>query len=294
MTFTGSHLQQWIQETLTSPLFKLGRDDISLIWILQVIGLLLLVTLISRAIKRFLKYYLLLKLGIGEGNREVIGTLSGLGLATLGYILVLQGIGLDFAFLAVIIGGLGIGIGFGLQELTKNLVSGLTLLAENKLKIGDLIEFNDNLGFIQEISIRSTVIRTFKGSELVVPNTDLTSNAVENWNYENCQGRIEIPIFVDYGSDPLLITEILLESAAMEPEVLTNPSPKVIFQGFNESDLGFELWVWVDRIDRRQLIKSSLNFMIEYHLRQRQIKIPFPQREISIRNLEEIATLIKG
>lgn len=287
-------LQQWVQNTLTRPLFRLGEDNISLLWIIQVLGLLLLVSLLTRGIKRFLKYSLLLKLGISESNREVIATLSSLSLGVFGYILILQGMGLDLTSLAVIIGGLGVGIGFGLQELTKNLVSGLTLLAENKLKVGDLIEFNDQLGYIKEISIRSTVIRTFKGSELIVPNTDLTSNTVENWNYENCQGRIDIPISVDYGSDLLLVTEVLLESAATEQDILADPPPKVIFKGFNESDLLFELWVWVARIDRRQLIKSSLNYRIEYHFRQRGIKIPFPQREVSIRNLHELMPLMKG
>lgn len=294
MDTSWSTVQKWLEPALSKPLFRLGQESVSLLWIIQVIVLLLLVSLIARGIKRFLKHKLLLRLGVSEGNREVIGTLSGLGLGTLGYILVLQGMGLDFTSLAVIVGGLGIGIGFGLQELTRNLVSGLTLLGENKLKVGDLIEFNGYLGYIQEISIRSTVIRTFKGSELVVPNTDLTSSTVENWNYENCQGRIQIPVSVDYDSDPVLVTEVLLESAFMEKEVLSQPLPKVIFKGFGESDLNFELWAWVNRIDHREIIKSSLNFIIEYNFRQRGIKIPFPQREIWLRNPQELATLIRG
>ncbi|MGK7932134.1 MAG: mechanosensitive ion channel domain-containing protein [Microcystaceae cyanobacterium] len=294
MFLTALSWQNWLQNSLNRPLFKLGSESISLLWVIQVIILLVLVTLIARGIKRFLKYYLLIPLKVSEGNREVIGTLTSLGLGTLGYIVVLQSMGLDFTSLAVIIGGLGIGIGFGLQELTRNLVSGLTLLGESKLKVGDLIEFKGDLGYIKEISIRSTVIRTLKGSELVVPNTDLTSNPIENWNYESCQGRIEIPVDVDYSSDPLLVTEFLLESASMEKEVLKKPSPKVIFQGFGENALQFELWVWVDRIDRRKFIISSLNFIIEYNFRQRGIKIPFPQRDLWLKNPDELATLIHG
>ena len=185
-----------LHRSTTMPLFTLGQESITLLWLIQVFGLLIIVTLLARSLKRFLKNFLLLKLKINEGNREVISLLVGLGLGILGFILVLQAMGIQLASFAVTLGGLGIGIGFGLQELTKNLVSGLTILGEGKLKVGDLIEFNNKMGYIREISIRSTVIRTFKGSDLVVPNTELTSGSVENWNYDNCQGRIEIPITV--------------------------------------------------------------------------------------------------
>ncbi|MDJ0510109.1 MAG: mechanosensitive ion channel [Crocosphaera sp.] len=295
MSFTElSSWKEWLPTLLNRPLLQIESQTISLLWLIQVMILLSLVTLLARGIKRFLKYYLLVKLKLSEGDREVTGTLTSLGLATLGYIVVLQGMGLDFTSLAVIVGGLGIGIGFGLQELTRNLVSGLTLLGENKLKVGDLISFKGNLGFIKEISIRSTVIRTFKGSELVVPNNHLTSEPIENWNYENCQGRIEIPVGVDYSSDPLLVTELLLESAFMEESVVTNPSPKVIFKQFGDNALLFELWVWVNRIDNRQFIISSLNYIIEYNFRERGIKIPFPQRDLWLKNPDELATLIRG
>ncbi len=294
MSISWSIIQQWFRHTLTNPLFQIGGQNISWLWIVKVIILLIFVSLLARGIKRLLKDYLLLFLKINEGNREVIGTLSGLGLGTLGYILVLQGMGLDLASLAVIVGGFGVGIGFGLQELTKNLVSGLTLLGESKIKVGDLIEFEGNLGYIQEISIRSTVIRTFQGSQLVIPNTDLTSKPVENWNYENCQGRIDIPVGVAYESDPLLVTEVLLESAFMEKEVLNSPPPKVVFRDYGENALNFELWVWVERIERRLMIKSSLNFIIEYNFRQRGIIIPFPQRDLWLRNVDEVASITTG
>ncbi|MDJ0598965.1 MAG: mechanosensitive ion channel [Crocosphaera sp.] len=279
-------IKQWFNQTFSTPLFNIGEEEISIVWILQAIMLLILVSIFARGIKRFLKNYLLVLLRINEGTREVMGTLSGLGLGTLGYIIVLQGLGLDLASFAVVVGGLGVGIGFGLQEITKNLVSGLTLLGESKLKVGDLIEFQGHLGYIQEISLRSTVIKTFQGSQLVVPNTDLTSQPVENWNYENCHGRIEISIGVAYNSDLLLVTELLLESAFLEKEVLASPSPKVVFIEYGDNALIFELWVWVANIERRQFIKSSLNFIIEYKFRQGGICIPFPQRELWLNNVE--------
>ena len=281
-------IKQWFNETFSTPLFNIGGEEISILWILKAIMLLIFVSILARGVKRFLKNYLLVLLRIDEGTREVIGTLGSLGLGTLGFIIVLQGLGLDLASFAVVVGGLGVGIGFGLQEITRNLVSGLTLLGESKLKVGDLIEFQGHLGYIQEISLRSTVIKTFEGSQLVIPNTDLTSQPVENWNYENCQGRIEISIGVAYNSDLLLVTELLLEAAFLEQEVLPNPSPKVVFVEYGDNALIFELWVWVANIENRKFIKSSLNFIIEYKFRQGGISIPFPQRELWVKNVESL------
>jgi small-conductance mechanosensitive channel/CRP-like cAMP-binding protein len=284
-------LTTWLVETLNVPILKLGTESITLWWIIQACFLLLLVGVFAKATKQFLKKVLLLRLGFSEGNREVIGTLTSLGVAVLGFIIVLQGMGLELASFAVIMGGLGIGIGFGLQELTRNLVSGLTIFGENKLKVGDLIEFNNHIGYIKEISIRSTIIRTFRGSDLVVPNTDLTSNLVVNWNYENCSGRLEVPVSVEYGTDLVLVTEMLLESASMEKNVVSNPPPKVVFLGFGENALNFELWVWTERIDQRFMIFSSLNHIIQYNCRRRGINMPFPQRDLWLRNPESISSI---
>ncbi len=284
-------LTTWLVETLNAPILKLGTESITLWWIIQACFLLLLVGVFAKATKQFLKKVLLLRLGFSEGNREVIGTLTSLGVAVLGFIIVLQGMGLELASFAVIMGGLGIGIGFGLQELTRNLVSGLTIFGENKLKVGDLIEFNNHIGYIKEISIRSTISRTFRGSDLVVPNTDLTSNLVVNWNYENCSGRLEVPVGVEYGTDLVLVTEMLLESASMEKNVVSNPPPKVVFLGFGENALNFELWVWTERIDQRFMIFSSLNHIIQYNCRRRGINMPFPQRDLWLRNPESISPI---
>ena len=212
----------------------------------------------------------------------------GFTLAALGYFIVIQIMGINLASLAVVIGGLGVGIGFGFQDLTRNLISGFTILGEGKLKVGDLIEFHDKLGYIREISIRSTVIKTLQGSELIIPNTELTNSVVVNWNYENCQGRIDVEVGVAYGSDLLVVTDILLHSAMMVKEVLDSPAPKVIFSGFGDSALNFVLWAWVDRMDRALIIKSSLLYTIEYNLRQNNITIPFPQRDIWLHHPDSI------
>ncbi len=273
-------MTRWLGNIFTTPLFYLDGESISLLWIFKILGLLIFVSILARIFKRLLKYRILLSLGISDSNREAISTLISFTLAVLGYFIVLQIMGINLASLAVVIGGLGVGIGFGFQDLTRNLISGFTILGEGKLKVGDLIEFHDQLGYIREISIRSTVIKTLQGSELIIPNTELTNSVVVNWNYENCQGRINVEVGVAYGSDLLVVTDTLLKSAMMVKEVLDSPAPKVIFSGFGDSALNFILWAWVDRMERAFLIKSSLLYTIEYNLRQNNITIPFPQRDI--------------
>ncbi|RMH65868.1 MAG: mechanosensitive ion channel protein MscS [Cyanobacteria bacterium J003] len=279
-------IQLWssLISILDTPLFRLGRETISLRWLFQVVLLLILVAILARFFKGVLKNQLLPRLGLDLGNREAISTvISGAG-GALGYIIVLQAVGINLDSLAVIIGGLGVGIGFGLQDVTRNLISGLTLLIERKVRVGDFVEIENISGYVQEVSMRATVIQTFNGSNVVVPNTYLAVSPVLNWYYETHRGRIDIPIGVAYGTDPVLVTEVLLNIAHSEPDILKEPAPRVIFREFGDSALKFELWVWTETIERRVFIKSSLNFKIDYYFRQHNISIPFPQRDLWIRN----------
>ena len=270
----------------TAPLFEIGKTPVSVGLIVQLILSILIVIVIVRVCKNLLKRRLLVRLGIDEGNREAISTIISYAIGTLGFVIVLQSSGFNIASLAVVAGGLGVGIGFGLQDVTKNFVSGLTLLVERKLRVGDFVELDTLSGYIKEVSIRSTLIRTREGGDVVVPNSKLAENRIINWSYDSFKARINIPIRVAYESDPVLVTETLLKSAYMERAVVHDPSPEVIFLGFMESYLSFELRVWVNRIDREPQIKSSLNFSIEYNLRKQGIIIPLPQIELWFRNPE--------
>ncbi len=265
-------------EGLKMPLFNIGPQPVSLSWLLEVALLLAAVVVAAKASKRIMKRRVLTRFGISEGNREVISTLIGFGIGALGGLFLLQVLGLNLESLALVLGGLGVGVGFGLQELTKNLASGITLLGERKLKVGDLVEFNGKIGFIQEIAIRSTVIRTLRGSELIVPNSELTNAQIENWSYTNRQGRVDIPVHVGPGIDPVWVTEVLLDSACTEESVLAEPAPKVLLDRFSEAGSDFELRVWVDGIDRASAIRSSLNFIIEYNFRRLGITQPIEVR----------------
>lgn len=275
----------------TTPLFDLSGKSISLLWIIEILGLLILVSIFAGIIKQILKNRILLTLKISDSNREVISTLISFGIAGFGYIITIQIMGINVTSLAVILGGLGVGIGLGFQDLTRNLISGITLLGEGKLRVGDLIEFQGKLGYICEISIRCTIVKTPQGSQLIIPNTELTNSVVVNWHYDNYQGRIEIPVSVAYGSDLLVVTDVLLQSALMVKQVLHNPPPQVVLLNFGDNALIFSLWVWVERVDRAVVIKSSLLSIIEYSLRQNKINIPFPQRDVWLQNVNPINDL---
>ena len=274
-----------ILELFNDPLFELGEETISLAWLFQLLLSLLIVAFLTSLIKRFLKFRLLARLGIDPGNREALAALISYIIGVIASIAIIHSSGFDLATFAVIVGGFGVGIGFGLQDITKNLVSGITLLIERKLKVGDFIKFEDISGYIEEISIRALVIRTLAGEEVIVPNSQLVENKITNKSYGDFTGRISLPVGVAYGSDPIIVTEVLLNSAYTESEVVAKPPPKVIFIGFGDSALNFELWAWVKQIDREIPIKSNLYFKIEYNLRAANITIPFPQQDIWLRNL---------
>ncbi len=263
---------------------KIGETSISLDSILQLILSLLLVIVFSRYLNDFLKNKLLVKFGIDEGNREAIASIITYIIGSLGLIVVLESTGFNLASLAVLAGGLGIGIGFGIQNITENFLSGLTLLIEGSVKVGDFVElwiseeFKTLQGTVKKISLRSTIIQTNDGAYLVLPNSNLVEKPILNWRYDNNSNRITIPVKVKSGSDPLVVTEALLNSAYMEPLVIKKPPPKVIFNSFLDDHFEFELRVWINQIDKKTDIKSSLNFLIEYNLRSLQL-LPCIQKE---------------
>ncbi len=275
-----------IGKLFTRDLFTLGNSPISILTLAKLIVTFVVILLFCRFLRLFLKNQLLVRLRIDEGNRTAIATIISYSLGTLVFLISVQAIGFNLAALAVVAGGLGVGIGFGLQNITNNFISGLTLLLERNLKVGDFIEFEGLEGYIKEVSLRSTVIRTREGGDVVVPNSKLVDNSVLNWSHDSYVARVDIPVGVAYSSDPVVVTEALLKAAYSEPAVQTDPAPRVMFVNFGDSALEFELWVWVNRIDLEPYIRSSLNFTIEYNLRQQDIVVPFPQRDLWLKNPE--------
>ncbi len=193
-------------------------------------------------------------------------------------------LGVEIGALTVLAGTVGIGIGFGLQEIAKNFISGLIILVERPIKIGDFIEVGGLPGKVKSINARSTVVDTFDNISVVVPNAEFISQNVVNWSYSDKITRMAIKVGVAYGSNLDLVRDTLLEVAKKHPEVLKNPEPTVTFEEFGDSALTFTLQVWTDDPEDRREVKSDLNFMIDKAFREKDIEIPFPQQDLHIKS----------
>ncbi|MDD3145902.1 MAG: mechanosensitive ion channel [Candidatus Riflebacteria bacterium] len=206
-----------------------------------------------------------------------------------GVTLGLSTIGIGLQNLTVVVGALGIGIGFGLQNIVNNFASGLILLFERSIKVGDTVQINNEWGKIKNLGLRATIVETFDRSEMIVPNSDLVSSTVTNWTLSDRQTRLIVQIGVAYGSDVQKVTQILLRIAQDNPFVMKFPAPAVFFMNFGASSLDFELRAWVADIDIRLKIKNEINYEIDRLFRENGIEIPFPQHDLHIRTIDEPA-----
>ncbi len=193
-------------------------------------------------------------------------------------------VGIDLTAFAVLGGAIGIGIGFGLQKITSNYISGVILLMEKTIEKGDLIELDDGtFGFIRHNSARYTLIETFNGKEIMVPNEDFITNKVVNWTYSNKKGRVDIPIGVSYKSDIKKARELIIEAAREHPRCINDPVPECYLREYADSSVNFLLLFWVDDvIEGRYKPQSEVMFSIWDKFKENNISIPFPQRDIHI------------
>ena len=214
-----------------------------------------------------------------------LSRIIGYTLIAVGFYVAFQLVGVDLSSLAIIAASLGVGIGFGLQNIINNLVSGIIILAERPISIGDRIEVAGVAGRVTKIQLRSTTMVTNDNITMIVPNADFISNTVTNWSHGDPKVRIRVPVGVAYGSDLKLLQRLLLEAAAEHPKALRDPSPVVLFTEFGDNSLNFELGVWTQEMTAAPIhFTSEMNFIIEQKLRENDIEIPFPQRDLHVRS----------
>ena len=198
----------------------------------------------------------------------------------------LRVLGIDLTALTVIFGFLGVGIGFGLQRIAANFISGIILLFENAFEVDDLIEMDGGIyGFIRQINARYTRIETFDGKEIMVPNEDFITHRVTNWTYSNAQGRVEINVGVAYDSDIKHAQALILDAAKSHPKCSQYPEPEVHLRTFGDNAVNFLLFLFVDDVTQgRYAIQSEIMIMIWDRFKANSISIPFPQRDIHIKH----------
>ncbi|MGH2567155.1 MAG: mechanosensitive ion channel family protein [Bacteroidota bacterium] len=251
---------------------------------LYILLLLLLLMYLSGKLKQWITGRLLTRTRMDIGLRQAVGTITRYAVVVVGLLIILQTAGIDLTTLNILAGAVGIGVGFGLQNIANNFISGLIILFERPIKIGDRIEVGNVEGDVVHIGARSTAVVTNDNITIIIPNSLLISENVINWSHNDNKVRFKIPVSVAYGSDVRLVERILLEVAGENPDVLNDPKPGVRFIEFGENGLLFELRAWTDTLTHRKgLLISSLNFGIYDKFKQHKIGIPFPQRDIHIR-----------
>jgi small-conductance mechanosensitive channel len=258
---------------------------LSLVQIFLLVALLIGVFWISSRTKRFLFNRLLAQSGLDRSLQYAIAQVVSNIVLVVGIFIVLENTGINLAALAVFAGAVGVGLGFGLQNIASNFISGLVILAERPITIGDRVEVAGIAGQVEHIRARSTVIRTNDNIMMIVPNTKFIDSPVTNWTYGDRRVRFRIPVSVAYGSDIVKVRDTLLAVAGENPHTLKEPGPSVFLENFGENAIDFKLVVWSSEMSARpSRYRSDMNFAIAEKFREAGIEMPFPQRDLHIRS----------
>lgn len=282
---TINNLLNQLKEFLNIHIFSLGEQSVTLWTILYFIILIFLLFFLTGRITKWFVTKVLSKSKIEVGIRMSIGTIIKYIIIVFGLVIILQTVGINLSSLTILAGALGVGIGFGLQNITNNFVSGIIILLERPIKVGDKVEIGEIDGDVTEISMRATTIVTNDNIAMIVPNSQFISSTVINWSYTDKNIRFRIPIGVSYNEDPEKIREILLDIVSNFDGVLKEPAPKVLINSFGDSSINMELRVWTNKYThRRGFFRSEIYYAIFKRFRKENIEIPFPQRDLHIKS----------
>ncbi|HST29570.1 MAG TPA: mechanosensitive ion channel domain-containing protein [Chthoniobacterales bacterium] len=259
--------------------------NLSLFQIFLLIALLIAVFWFSSRTKRFLFNRFLAKSGLDRSLQYAIAQIVSNVVLIVGIFIVLDNAGIHLGALTVFAGAVGVGVGFGLQNIASNFISGLVILAERPITVGDRVEVAGIVGQVQHIRARSTVIVTNDNITMIVPNSKFIDSPVTNWTYGDPRVRFRIPVGVAYGSDIEKVRTALIAAGKENPHTLSDPAPSVFLEKFGESSIEFELVVWSSEMSYRpRRYRSDLNFAIEKNLRAAGVELAFPQRDLHIRS----------
>jgi potassium efflux system protein len=281
--FIRDEIIGWLEEAL-GRVWEIGNLKIAIGNILLFFISIWLAVQIAKFVRFILEGDVLPRLNLARGVPGAISSITTYTIIGFGIILATVTAGIDLSSFALLAGALGVGIGFGLQDLVKNFISGLILIFERPIQIGDAVQVEELSGRVRRIGIRSSIIKTWDGAEVIVPNGNLISNKLINWTMSDQLRRIDIKVGVAYGTDVSLVMETLLECAKQNESLLTSPAPYVLFNDFAESYLEFELRSWTSNYSDWVEIRSDIRVAIDKVFKEKKIVIPFPQRDLHLKS----------
>ncbi|MTI82886.1 MAG: mechanosensitive ion channel [Firmicutes bacterium] len=266
--------------------FNVGNTPVNTLSFLIPLMIISLAVKVSKLISEFFMDKVYDRYDLERGMRYNFNRLVQYGIIVIAFLVALPSIGFDLGALTVFAGVLGIGIGFGIQNIVSNFISGLIILFERPIKVGDRIKLVDLHCDVEHINIRSTVVRTRNNEHIIIPNSEFIENQVVNWSYGDPQIRQQILVGVAYDSNVRMVEKLLLDAAAEHEQILNDPPPRVDFLNFGDSALDFRLLYWIPNPVIRTRVKSALNFKINDLFQEHGVEIPFPQRDINLRSLD--------
>jgi len=279
-----SDVTEFVEYFLNFKLFEINKTAVTPSSIFMFVIFIAAFALTSRLLQRVLRAHLFSRMRIDEGMQYTLTRIIHYLVMIIGAVVAFQFIGIDLTGLAVIVGFLSVGIGFGLQNITSNFVAGVILLLERPIRVGDRIMVGNQEGDVVEINMRSTTIRTLNNVAVIVPNSEFVSSKLENWSYGDETVRVDVNVGVSYESDLETVIRSLREVAAEHPEVLKNPAPDVLHTGFGDSAWNMRLRIWLEDSQRHLEVHSEINCAIVRKFQQNGIEIPFPQRDLHVRS----------
>jgi small-conductance mechanosensitive channel len=272
-----------IRTRFDEPLFVLGGTAVTVASVVSFVVFVLAAYAASWLLRRSL-HRVYRRRALDEGVQHALDRLLHYAVVALGAFVALENLGVSITALAGVGAILAVGIGFGLQNIAQNFVSGLILLLERPVKKGDFVEVGDVRGTVRDIRARATVVTTLDNVDIIVPNGQFITEAVTNETYGDRRVRVRIKVGVAYGSDTARVRDVLLQVAQSSPQVLADPPPQVLFKDFGESSLDFELLAWLSDPREENPAASDIRFAVDQAFRAEGIEIPFPQRDVHVRS----------
>ncbi|WP_394364989.1 mechanosensitive ion channel family protein [Roseivirga spongicola] len=264
-----------------------GKDEnqVKLFDLIRFAFLFTLLVYFTSKLKSIFVKQVLSKYSTDIGVSQSIGTIIQYVVIIIGAFIIIQNVGINLGSLNVLAGALGVGIGFGLQNIANNFISGLIILFERPIKVGDRIEVGSVQGDVIKVSARATTVNTNDNISIIVPNSEFINQRVINWSHNDRSIRFHVPVGVSYNEDPAKIKKILLSVAEKNSDVLKRPAPDVLFVEYADSSLNFDLMIWTSTyINKPTVLKSQLYYEIFERFKEHGVEIPFPQRDLHLRS----------